>query len=65
MGNCRGCIFEGEFRDMGSSVPVCNRCDNLVDAIAANNSKTPCEWHITKSELIKLQNMGITVFLNN
>ena len=55
MNKCYKCLFEGEFRDMGASMSVCNRCDDLMSAISAYESKEPCKWHITLDELITLQ----------
>ena len=56
MDKCYQCLFKSEYRDMGASVPICTRCrGDLLSAIEAYNSQEPCQWHITKDEVIKLQ----------
>lgn len=55
MNKCHQCLFEDEFRDMGATIPVCNRCNGLQEAIEAHSSPTPCRWHITIAEVIELQ----------
>lgn len=55
MHKCHKCLFKGEFRDQNANVPVCNRCDGLMNAINAYNDERPCQWHITWRELIALQ----------
>lgn len=52
---CHGCIFEDIYRDMGASVPVCNRCAWLEDALKAHSDPSPCKWYITITDIIELQ----------
>lgn len=57
MNKCYGCIFLDEYQDMGARTPICTRCDDLLDTFKAHRDLIPCPWHITKGEIIKLQEL--------
>ena len=59
MSKCNGCLFVGEYRDMGASTPLCNRCKDFSEAIKEYQKAEPCKWYITKGDIIKLQNEGV------
>ena len=59
MNKCYKCLFAGEYRDMCASTPVCNRGYNLVEAVKEYQKNEPCKWHITKDDIIRLQNEGV------
>lgn len=59
MNKCYNCLFAGEYRDMGASTPVCNRCAGLCEAVKEYEKAEPCQWYITKAEVIRLQNEGV------
>ena len=44
---CQGCIFAGTYADMGATVPVCHRRDNLEDAAKACQDEGACEVKLT------------------
>ena len=54
---CSGCMFEGEYRDMGACTPLCNREDDFVNALKAHSNSGPCKWYITKSQVKELQDI--------
>lgn len=56
---CYGCLFVGEYRDMGASTPLCTRCTDFSKAIMAVENTEPCKWFITKSDVKKLQDKGV------
>ena len=62
---CRGCIFEDEYRDMSAYVKLCDRYIDMERAIREHRKPGPCEYHITKREIIKLQNSGVLKGENN
>lgn len=53
---CYGCIFNGEYRDMGACTPLCERVPDLLGAIKAHSPKDQCKYYITMQDLIALQN---------
>lgn len=55
MKKCYGCLFLGEYQDMGASTPVCTREAEFLDAIKAVGEPAPCCWHITKQQVKALQ----------
>lgn len=55
---CYGCLFVGEYQDMGASIPLCNRCNDFIEAIKEYQKTEPCKWYITRDKIIKLQNEG-------
>ena len=59
MNKCYGCLFVGEYRDMGASTPLCNRCAGLCEAVEEYKKAEPCKYYITKAEIIRLQNEGV------
>lgn len=58
---CYGCIFNGEYRDMGACTPICDREPDLLKAFSAPGSKYPCVYRITRREIIALQNAILQV----
>ena len=61
MGKCNGCLFRGEYQDMGASTPVCTRETEFLDAIKAINAATPCRWYITKADVKAIQDGATAV----
>ncbi len=59
MNKCYKCLFAGEYRDMGASTPVCERCADFAEAIKEYEKAEPCKWHITRADIIRLQNEGV------
>lgn len=57
---CYGCIFNGEYRDMGACTPLCDRVSDLLGAIRAHSPKNPCKYYITRQDIIALQNAILT-----
>lgn len=53
-----GCLFVGEYQDMGASIPLCNRCNDFIKAMKEYQKTEPCKWYITRDKIIKLQNEG-------
>lgn len=54
--HCYGCIFNGEYRDMGACVSLCERVPDLLGAIKAHSQKDQCKYYITMEDVIALQN---------
>lgn len=52
---CYGCLFSGEYRDMGASTPICSRERDLASAFNAHGKTGPCQWYITRDQVRELQ----------
>lgn len=48
---CEGCIYRGEYQDMGATTPICKREHHLVNAIELRNSPNPCKYKTTWREV--------------
>lgn len=57
---CHGCIFNGEYRDMGACTPICNRESDFLKAIEVRSSKNPCVYYITRQDVIVIQDTILT-----
>lgn len=53
--NCRGCIYHGEHRDMGATIEVCNREDDLGKAVATCENSANCGNKLTLADVEKLK----------
>ncbi len=56
---CYKCLFADEMRDMGATIPVCNREEDFIEAVNARSDTEPCPWYITMKRIIELQNDGL------
>lgn len=53
--NCRGCIYHGEHQDMGATIEVCNREEDLGKAVAACDNSANCGSKLTLADVAKLK----------
>lgn len=53
--NCRGCIYHGEHQDMGATIEVCNREEDLGKAVAACDNSAYCGIKLTIADVEKLK----------
>lgn len=58
MNKCYNCLFVGAYQDMSASTPLCTRGNDLCEAIKEYNKAEPCKWHITKMQIISMQQEG-------
>ena len=56
---CYGCIFADEYQDMSARTPLCDRIIDLERAVKEYDKPGPCQYHITRREIIRLQNAGV------
>lgn len=53
--NCRECIYHGEHQDMGATIEVCNREEDLGKAVAACDNSAYCNDKLTLADVKKLK----------
>lgn len=51
--NCEGCIYRGEYQDMGATTPICKKGSSLMEAVFMRRDPNPCKLKITWSEIDK------------
>ena len=57
---CYGCIFNGEYQDMGACTPICDRESDFLKAFEVHSSKNPCMYYITRQDVIVIQDAILT-----
>ena len=61
---CDGCIFRGEYQDMGATTPICKKGLDLAEAVKMRNDTTPCKYKTTWREVdeyVKRKDRKVTV----
>lgn len=48
---CEGCVYRGEYQDMGATTPICNKGIDLAEAVNMRNDPNPCKYNTTWREI--------------
>lgn len=48
---CEGCIYRGEYQDMGATTPICKNEHHLVNAVVKREDPNPCKDKVTWQEM--------------